>query len=403
MPLPALRAIDTYPIHLEGKTYVCLSDPSGVADEQVVLNPLAYYIATMLTGTSEADEIAAECTRQYSSIRLTPGEIRDLVQHLDTKGFLLTESFDARRAQFLDGFRQATTRAAHFAGRSYPEDPAELSRFLDGQFTREGGPGPLPTEPGVGEPLKGLVVPHIDYHRGGHIYAHGYRRMYLHGRPDTVFVFGVAHMAQPAPFILTRKHFETPLGLIETDQEAMDRLETACAVDPYEYEWVQRTEHSIEFHAVMLAHLYGPNIKIVPILCSMFPDAPAEDPDICRFLEVCRDIIAGDERACTVIASADLAHVGKRFGDGFDIDEAAVERVAARDEEDLAHVETLSAEPFFDSVMKDRNRRRVCGINCIYSALKSIDGRARRGERLHYDYAHDLAGGIVSFISMALD
>ena len=407
MPLPALRSVDAYPIQGEGKTYVCLSDPSGVATEQVVLNPLAYYVATMLTGIAGADDIAAECTRTYSSIRISPVEIGDLVQQLDAKGFLQTARFDARRTRFLADFRRATTRAAHFAGLSYPADPAELANFLDGQFTRDGGPGPLPPRPGGGEPLRGLVVPHIDYHRGGHTYAHGYRRMYQHGVPGTVFVFGVAHNAQPVPFILTRKHFETPLGLVETDAAIMDRLEASCGWDPYEHEWVQRTEHSIEFHAIMLAHLYGPKVKIVPILCSMFSadptmNDPSREPGVVRFLDACRDTVANGSGGFSVIASADMAHVGKRFGDRFDIDEAAIARIAARDNEDLVQVETMSPGPFYASVMKDLNRRRVCGINCIYATLRTLEGTARRGERLHYDYAHDPAGGIVSFASAAL-
>jgi len=65
-------------------------------------------------------------------------------------------------------------------------------------------------------------------------------------------------------------------------------------------------------------------------------------------------------------------------------------------------VNEVNAEGFYSSVMKDGNQRKVCGLNCIYSALRTLDGIATIGEPLHYDYAEDPAGGIVSFASIAL-
>jgi hypothetical protein len=103
-----------------------------------------------------------------------------------------------------------------------------------------------------------------------------------------------------------------------------------------------------------------------------------------------------------VIAGADLAHVGRRFGDAFDIDDTVVQAVHRRDHEDLLEVVANNPAGFYQSVMKDRNQRRVCGLNCIYAALHTVHGMVRSGELLHYDYAHDPAGGIVSFANVFL-
>ncbi len=77
-------------------------------------------------------------------------------------------------------------------------------------------------------------------------------------------------------------------------------------------------------------------------------------------------------------------------------------RVAQRDEEDLAHVLRGAASGWRATVMRDANARRVCGMNCIYAALRTLDGRAVRGEMLRYDYAPDPSGGLVSFAGIAL-
>jgi AmmeMemoRadiSam system protein B len=103
----------------------------------------------------------------------------------------------------------------------------------------------------------------------------------------------------------------------------------------------------------------------------------------------------------SVIAGADLAHVGRRFGDAVDISEPIVQGVAKRDREDLQYITAGDADGFYRSVMQDRNERRICGLNCIYASLKTIARSGVTGELLHYDYAHDPAGGIVSFADIA--
>jgi AmmeMemoRadiSam system protein B len=158
----------------------------------------------------------------------------------------------------------------------------------------------------------------------------------------------------------------------------------------------------------MLAHVFGPSVRIVPVLCSaLMPDGTLSDPSgieaVQTFLSACRDVVAAPGRRTTVVAGADLAHVGKRFGDAFDVTPGILGRVDERDREDLAYVTRGDAEAFYRSVMKDGNARRVCGLGCIYSALKTIQGSFWRAELLHYDQAPDPAGGIVSFASVIFD
>ncbi len=405
MTLPAVRQIDAFPIEHEGRQFICLHDSEGIVQEQLLLTPLACFIACQLNGQNDVADIQHAFARQFSGQILGSADVQEVVEMLDKRGFLQTEQFFAMRQRVEDVFTASTTRPAYLAGVSYPEHPEQLRDFLDTFFTREGGPGAQPkTAEQHDRPARCLIVPHIDFHRGGHAYAHGYLEFFKRGRPHTVFIFGVAHASPPVPFILTRKNYDTPFGVLETDQDIVQRLENACDWDPYAHEHVHRTEHSIEFQAVMLAYLYGPDVRIVPILCGFFgPElAPgtAIPENVDAFLSACRDIIISASEQVCVIAAADLAHVGRRFGDAFDISETVISTVAIRDREDLQHVAVGNADRFYQSVMKDRNQRRVCGLNCIYAALKSLDGMVQSGQLLHYDYVHDPAGGIVSFANV---
>lgn len=403
MALPALRYIDAFPIDQGGQRYICLRDPEGIVEHQIVLSPAAFFVATQLDGQTDVNAIQRAFAQQFGG-QAAPEDILRIVNDLDKEGFLLSERFEARRRQVETAFLASALRPAYLAGKSYALEAGALRTFLNDQFTvRDGGPGAAPgARPGAGHPLRCLIAPHIDFHRGGHAYAHAYLELFKQGQPEVVIIFGVAHVSPPTPFILTRKAFDTPFGVLPTDQELVRQLETACTWDPYAYEMVHRTEHSIEFQAVMLSYLYGPNVRIVPILCSTFGSelggvAPADIAGVHGFLESCQDIVAALGRRVSVIAGADLAHVGRRFGDPFDISEPIVEGVAERDREDLQYVTAGDADGFYRSVMQDRNERRICGLNCIYASLKTVARSGATGALLHYDYAHDPAGGIVSF------
>lgn len=406
MALPSLRSIEAFPIEHQGQQYICLRDPDGVVEEQMLLTPPAFFLACQLDGQHDIADIQYAFAQRFGGHLVSREDIEGLIASLDERGFLQTAHFAALQRRLVDDYLQAPVRPAYLVGKSYPEQPGQLRAFLDEFFVRDGGPGAWRDAVQSSKPpARCLIAPHIDFHRGGHSYAHGYWHWYQHGQPTTVFIFGVAHASPPVPFLLTRKHFATPFGVLETDQEIVRRLEAVCTWNPYAHELVHRTEHSIEFQAVMLSYLYGPNVRIVPILCAAF-GAPYELspltplPAVATFLDVCREVVDAAPDRVSVIAGADLAHVGKRFGDGFDIDHHIVQHVDQRDREDLQHALAGDATGFYQSVLRDRNARRVCGLNCIYAALKAVDGVRGRGAMLHYDYAHDPAGGIVSFANV---
>ncbi len=404
---PAVRMVDVIPVEQDGETLFCLHDSLGYAQAQVALSGPAFFVATCLDGESDVRAVQEAFARQFGGAMIAEAQIREIVDFLDEQGFLFSERFQAIRDEIDGVYLRAPARPATLAGAGYPQDADELRAFIDAFFSRDGGPeGGLVAGEASSAPLPGLVAPHIDFERGASVYAHSYQRLYAHGKPAVAFVFGVAHAGLPSPFALTRKHYDTPFGVVETDRDIVDLLADACEWDAFEGETGHRTEHSIEFQAVMLAYLYGTDIKMVPILCGDLGEYPGDGPEAAaasdRFLRACAAVAGAPERRATVIAAADLAHVGRRFGDDFDIDEDVAARVAQRDEEDLAHVLRGAASEWRASVMRDANARRVCGMNCIYAALRTLDGRAVRGEMLRYDYAPDPSGGLVSFAGIAL-
>jgi len=72
--------------------------------------------------------------------------------------------------------------------------------------------------------LRGILSPHIDFVRGGPTYTWSYRELVEQSDADTFVILGVAHQQSRRRFVLTRKDFETPLGLAKTDATLADAI-----------------------------------------------------------------------------------------------------------------------------------------------------------------------------------
>src|SRR6185295_5446520 len=105
------------------------------------------------------------------------------------------------------------------------------------------------------------------------------------------------------------------------------------------------------------------------------------------FLDALRGVVLRRLGRVLVVAGADLAHVGPRFGDGRPLDERGRERLEARDAESIALALGGDAPGFFRQVASDLGTRRVCGLGPIYTLLRALP--PARGERLHYDQCVD--------------
>ena len=65
----------------------------------------------------------------------------------------------------------------------------------------------------------------------------------------------------------------------------------------------------------------------------------------------------------------------------------------------LEYVEKLDGEGFFSSILKERDRRRICGLPAIYTMLKVLE--AKEGRLLRYGQAYTPeTQSVVSFASL---
>jgi AmmeMemoRadiSam system protein B len=256
--------------------------------------------------------------------------------------------------------------------------------------------------------VRAVIAPHIDFHRGGPAYAWAYRDVAERCDADVFVIFGTCHTGMAHPWALTRKDYESPLGAARVDRDFVEALAERSGQDCFGSELAHRTEHSIEFQAVCLRYLYADrrDVRIVPVLASFAHEAmlegrrPDDDPRVPRFLDALADTIAASGRRIALVAGADLAHVGPRFGDPEPVSAAELAQLEREDREMLESVAAGDAQSFFDSVARDGDRRRICGLSPIYAVLKALGGAA--GSVKRYGQWPD-PQGVVSFASVSFE
>jgi AmmeMemoRadiSam system protein B len=288
----------------------------------------------------------------------------------------------------------------------YEGEPAALRKQVKGLFTHRQGPG-LPRAQKPDGQLRAALLPHIDYGRGGVSYAWGFKEVVERADASLFVIIGTSHYS-PERFTLTRKHFKTPLGVVPTDHEYIDRLVKHYGAGLFDDELAHLPEHSIELEVVFLQYLYDGKrpVRIVPLVVGSFQDCvldgkpPAEAKDVGRMIEALRRAEEEMAEPICYLISGDLAHVGPKFGDPRPVEESFLARSREQDHAILKQAEKADPAGYFRVIAAERDRRRICGMPPTYTLLEAV--RPRRGRLIHYDqYVHPRGYESVSYASMA--
>ncbi len=274
-----------------------LSDPTGISPAALVLSPEALYLASLFTGEKTLAEIQAELERAGS--RLPLEKLEELARALEEAGFLETPQIQARVRSLEETLKKGPKPMKH-AGSSYPADPEAFRPYFE-TF--------LAVAPEVPDrAAKALLLPHLEPRRVPEVYGAAFRALKRTPAPERVLVLGVAHRPIQTPAAALATGFETPLGTLSADHEALATLDALLGYELFSDPLALLAEHSLEFAAVFLKAIW-PETRVLPIaVASHDPAALDELGQALRLL--------GRNHPFFPVLSVDLSHVGARFDHG---------------------------------------------------------------------------------------
>jgi AmmeMemoRadiSam system protein B len=394
--LPRLRLeLDFLPSPLKERPGLLIRDPFRFSDRTLIVPPELVPCLAFFDGQHSALDLRAHLVRLTGD--LTAADIeRHLTETLSQAGFLEDEIFAGMRARAQEAFAAAPVRVAQHAGSAYPEQPAELSCLFEQYLS-----GPE-TDPSPGATL-GIAAPHVSPFGGVEAYRAAYRSLTPADADRTFVVLGTSHYGEPERFGLTRKPFVTPLGETAVALDLVEELERAGGAAVRMEDYCHAVEHSIEFQVVFLQHLFGPRVRVLPVLCgpfhgSLFGGGLPEDAEpVRRMLGALAELAAREgSRLCWVLG-VDMAHVGRRYGDRREAraGEGEMQEVARQDRERIACIEAGDARGFWERVQERQDALKWCGAAPIYTFLRALPearGQLRRYQQWNIDEA-----SVVSF------
>lgn len=193
-------------------------------------------------------------------------------------------------------------RTASVAGQFYPSRHAECVAQI-----KECMPD-TPIRAELPEKIAGAVVPHAGWAFSGDLSAmamEAVRRQNI--EVDTFVLYGASHRrAGLCPSVYYMGAWETPLGLVEVDEELAEMI---CQSENADKDNRSHSgEHSLEVQVPFIQYLF-PKAKIVPILTGPSDISRDLGADIGRIMAS----LPGHKRI-VCLASTDLTHYGPRYG-----------------------------------------------------------------------------------------
>ena len=385
---PTLRSIDIQSVHHYGQQMWYLRDPLQLSQYQIIMPSALAQILLFCDGTRTPQQIY-EAFCHHVGQQVDFEIVADALHQLDVACLLDNETAQRAMVDMVIDYRSQAHRPAALAGLSYPGDATALSHLLAryGEGDRLNGWGEWRG--------RGIVSPHIDYQRGGPVYAQVWRRAETAVlEADLVIILGTDHNGGLGTFTLSRVPYATPFGVLPTDLDLIDKVAEAIGpAEAYKEEIHHRHEHSVELSAVWLHDIYyraqvAPP-PVVPILVGSFHHFvtngghPGHDELLMTAVATLKRETVG--RKVLVVASVDMAHVGPAFNDSFVMDEARRQRLQAEDEGLMTAVLQGDAASFYEQIAAVQDRNRICGFSPIYLMLRYLE-QVENGTKV--DYRH---------------
>ncbi len=393
--LPRLRFnLDFMPSPDPKRPGLIIRDPYHYTDATLIVPPPLVQVLECFDGEQSTLDLRSELVRITGEIQV--GELEQhLFDSLNDAGFLENDRYRELRAKREANFVDGKVREAVFAGSAYPEDPSILSDTLLRRVGRPEGPATTVA----------VAAPHASPDGGWDTYRAAYRTLPAreHAVDTTFVVLGTSHYGAPERFGLTRKQFLTPFGAARTETRFVDELETAAPNAVRMEDYCHAVEHSIEFQIIFLQHLYGPDVRVLPILCGPFVKSiyhggmPEESDPVGRFIDALGNIAARESGRLVWVLGVDMAHMGQRYGDPLRAT-ANLGEMLAIEQRDRQRIERIAAgdrEGFWSLVQDCHDDLKWCGASPIYTFMKAVPGL--RSELLHYHQWQIDPASVVSF------
>ncbi len=249
------------------------------------------------------------------------------------------------------------------AGQFYPDDREQLSSIIKIYLSSAS----LIDLEGK---LLGMMVPHAGYVYSGPVAAYAYRQLGTHDYQRVVVIAPSHYASYPGVSVLEMESYQTPLGSIPIDREAVRKLITSRDWITYEPRLYEK-EHSLEVQLPFLQQTLR-DFQLIPLIMG------DRSPQLSRELAAVLLETLGTE-GVLYLASSDMSHYFP-YDRAREMDELALERVKSKDTQALSRLQM-------------EGKTQLCGLGPVLTLMELFQKLGgKRVEILRYANSGDVTG-----------
>lgn len=388
--------LDFMPSPMEDRPGLLIRDSFGYSDAVLIVPPPLVGALEFFDGEHTELDLTQMLVQLTGEFDVSPIR-QQLTEALSSAGFLHDENYEALREHAERDFAEAAVREASHAGTAYPEDPEALRSTLNEYMLG-------PQHAAEGSDLIGIAAPHVSPFGGWESYREAYSALGGAHRDRVFVILGTSHYGEPDMFGLTRKPYATPYGTVRPELDLINELKDEPAARMEDY--CHAVEHSVEFQVVFLQHLYGPDVRVLPILVGSFGRSiyqggvPEDNDEVKSFIGKLGEIGAREGNKLCWVMGIDMAHMGARYGDEFvaEANHGHMMYVEQRDKLRIERLNAADAQGFWELVKENQDDLKWCGSAPLYTFMKAMPNA--RGTLRRYDQWNIDERSVVSFGAM---
>lgn len=360
---------------------VRLSDPLGLRPQgpgpDIDIPPAEWAILRRFDGERGSSEIAEAATDELGR-SVSVAEVDQLVTRASDLLLLEDQTYERALDRAFDEFRRQAIRPAVGPGRDYEQNGFDLRVRIGGLVADEWDLPPLPQAQGLWTPAAPLGM-------AGPVYSRAWAAVrHCRSAIDRVVLMGSVGAPLDSLLVPLAKPFETPLGQVAVDSEALAALGHLPGRDQLAHRDSLELERQLLF-----VRLLFPELPVVPLLVSS-PNRAVGTPEAWETRE-CDEVerAVGGLRAVLelegrtlVIAAADCYRRGHaRAGSKLDAPRGTIlggdlgGRIRDADREAIDAATRLDPDGFIAVAFDDEDPARAALAAAPYLMLRTLEGR----------------------------
>ncbi len=169
---PKIRPLDFQPVNHQGEQVWLVRDPQEITSTQLILPPVLAQMTVYCDGLHDIPAIYAALERDLGG-QIPQGALEEALETLDNACMLDNDRFQQKKSEVFNNKTTEEFRPMALAWLNYSQDLAELAEQFSAYGADDDAADLARWESWNG---RGIVSPHIDYQRGGRVYAQTWAR-----------------------------------------------------------------------------------------------------------------------------------------------------------------------------------------------------------------------------------